>query len=150
MERKLRTLKKKKTRFKILELIHIVSGWQKTTNKPIPSLSPMFCHHWNWKKKKPATAIPLVGLAWRSKKIMNAEALCKPCSVIQYTWNRSLLLFYLGRWEKKEEHVNMLIFCCLFELLLTELHSLPSHSSPHTHIICCHATPLWAFPPGKA
>lgn len=83
------------------------------------------------KLEKTTTLMPLLGLAGRSK-IMNVEALCKLCSVIQYTWNRSLLLFYLGRWEREEEHVNMLIFCCLLQLPLTELHSLPSHSPTHT------------------
>lgn len=40
----------KKTRVKMLELIHIVRGQCKTVNKPTTTSTPVFCHLWNQQK----------------------------------------------------------------------------------------------------
>lgn len=105
----------KKTWVLVLALICIVFQWK----SHLTSLSPIFSYF-----KNNIHHASLLGLAWGSNKVMNVKALCKLWRVIQYTWNGSLLLFHHGRWEREEECINM--------ILLTELHSLPSHSPP-TH-----------------
>lgn len=107
----------------VLALICIVFQWK----SHLTSLSPIFSYFRN-----NIHHASLLGLVWGSNKVMNVKAFCKLWRVIQYTWNGSLLLFHHGRWEREEECINMILFCCLLQLLLTELHSLPSHSPP-TH-----------------
>lgn len=65
-------------------------------------------------------------------------------SVIQYTWNRSLLLFHLRRWEREEEHVNVLISAACSSSCLQR--RTPTH--PHTHHLPWHSA--WVFQPVKA
>jgi hypothetical protein len=100
-------------------------------------LSPIFSHLKNWKKIIPVML--LLGLAWESNKIMNVKALRKLWRVIQYTWKGSLLLLHLGRWEREEEHVNVLISAtcssfCLQSYTLCPPTQLPP---PHTHHLLC-------------
>ena len=121
----------KKTWVLVLALICIVFRWK----SHLTSLSPIFSYF-----KKNIHHASLLGLAWGSNKVMNVKALCKLWRVIQYTWNGSLLLFHHGRWEREEECINTILFCCLLQLLPTELHFCPPTHPLHTHHLLCLST----------
>lgn len=81
------------------------------------------------KPEKITAAIPALGLAWLSKKIMNVEVLCKLVKRDTIHMEQIPTIIpsqKVGEGGRTRQYAH---FCCLFQLLLTAPNS---HSPPHT------------------